>query len=68
MYIPSFDKNIFSVQAATENGAKVEFKPNSATLNTQGTTFEIHKKGILYYLNNICSPKKLCIRKKTDIR
>ena len=41
----------------TEKGAKVEFTPNSATLNTQGTTFKIHKKGKLYYLNNICSPK-----------
>ena len=29
LYIPSFDKNIFSVQVATENGAKVEFRPNS---------------------------------------
>ena len=57
LYIPSFDKNIFSAQAATENGAKVEFKPNSAVLNTLGTTFKIHKKGKLYYLNNICSPK-----------
>ena len=35
---------IFSVQAATENGAKVEFTPNLATLNTQGTTFKLHKK------------------------
>ena len=42
-------KKIFSAQAATENGAKVEFRPNSATLNTQGTTFKIHKKGKLYY-------------------
>ena len=55
----NFDKDIFLVQAATENGAKVEFKPNSATLNTQGTTFEIHKKGKLYYLKNICSPQKV---------
>ena len=61
LYIPSFDKNILSIQAVTENGAKVEFKPNSATLNTQGTTFEIHKKGKLYYLNNICSPKKVML-------
>ena len=57
IYIPSFDKNIFSVQATTENGAKVEFRPSVATLNTQGTTSKIHKKGKLYYLN-ICSPKK----------
>ena len=50
-------KNIFSVSAAAENGDKVEFKPNPATLNTQRITFEIHKKGKLYYLNNIYSPK-----------
>ena len=30
LYIPSFAKNIFSVQAATENGAKIEFRLNSA--------------------------------------
>ena len=51
MYILSVDKNIFSIQAETENGTKVEFRTNSATLNTQGTTFKTHKKGKLYYLN-----------------
>ena len=59
MYIPSFDKNILSVLAAAEHDAKVEFRPNSPTLNTHGTTFEIHKKGKLYYLNNIFSKKKV---------
>ena len=59
MYIPSFDKDIFSVPAATENGAKVEFRPNSVTLDAQETTFEIHKKGKLYYQNNMRSPKKV---------
>lgn len=38
LYILSFN-NIFSVQAATENGANVEFKANSAILNAKGTKF-----------------------------
>ena len=36
LYIPSFHKNIFSVQAATENGANIELKFNSLILNAKG--------------------------------
>ena len=41
----------------TEDGAKVELRPNSPTLNTQETTFKIHKKGKLYYVNNMFSKR-----------
>ena len=59
LYIPCFDKNIFSVQAATENGANIKFKPISAILNANGTKFQINKKGKLYYLNNVIALKKV---------
>ena len=39
LYLPSYDKNIFSVLAATGNGANIEFKPNSAILNAKRTKF-----------------------------
>ena len=53
LYIAYFDKNIFLVQAVTENGANIGFKPNSEILKAKGMKFTIHKKGKLYYLNNI---------------
>ena len=60
IYIPSFDKNIFSVQAATENGANIKFKLKSAILKARNLTkFKIHKKEKLYYLNNVISLKKI---------
>ncbi len=57
LYVPSFKQDIFSVQAATEKGASIEFKPNSAELtSTNGTKFDIVKHGRLYFLNNtVCS-------------
>lgn len=52
--IPSYRQDIFSVQAATENGASVNFSPNSAELKApDGTAFNITKSGKLYFLNNI---------------
>jgi len=51
--IPSYNQNIFSVQAATENGAAVTFNPNAAKLrHSNGTVFNISKRGKLYYLNS----------------
>lgn len=50
--MPSFPQNIFSVQAAAENGASVCFKPNAAELiDKSGAKFDIHKHGRLYYLH-----------------
>lgn len=54
--IPSYDQNIFSVQAATENGASVKFTPNHAVLQApDGTEFSVSKSGKLYYLNTVSS-------------
>ena len=56
LYVPSYKQNIFSVQAATENGASINFAPNDAKLCTvDGTIFDIEQKGRLYYLNNVKS-------------
>ena len=50
LYIPSYKQNIFSVHAATEKGASVEFSNNAGSLTTKdGTKFEIKKRGQLYY-------------------
>ena len=52
LYVPSYNQDIFSVQAATGKGASVEFKPESAELSTpDGTRFEIEKQDRLYFLN-----------------
>ena len=32
LFVPTFKQNTFSVQAATENGASIDFKPESAEL------------------------------------
>ena len=55
--VPSYKQNIFSVQAATENGSSVNFTPSSSELKApNGTTFNIIKSGKLYYFNNVrCS-------------
>jgi len=54
LYIPSYRQNIFSVLAATEKGATVNFTPTSAELVApNGTTFDIRKSGKLYYLNSV---------------
>ena len=45
LYIPSYKQNIFSVHAATEKGASVEFSNNAGSLSTKdGTKFEIKKE------------------------
>ena len=54
LYIPSYSQNIFSVHAATENGASVTFTQNDAQLRAcNGTTFDLVKRGRLYYLYNV---------------
>ena len=57
LYVPSFRQNIFSVRAATEAGASILFKENCASLRHKGKTFNVNKKGQLYYLN-VCQTKK----------
>ena len=51
LFVPSFNQNIFSVQAAIDKGANIEFKPDSATLTSNNTDFKIKRQGQLYYLN-----------------
>ncbi|XP_064100742.1 uncharacterized protein LOC135211359 [Macrobrachium nipponense] len=58
LYIPTFKQNIFSVQSAVSKGATVSFNPNhSELISSNGVSFEINKKGKLYYLNNVSSCK-----------
>ena len=56
LYVPSFNQDIFSVQAASENGASISFNPGEAVLRAgDGTQFEIQKNGRLYYLYSVRS-------------
>ncbi|KAK3779704.1 hypothetical protein RRG08_013659 [Elysia crispata] len=52
LYVPSFSQNIFSVLAATDNGASVQFGKSSAQLQFHGTAFDIFKDGQLYFLKS----------------
>ena len=53
-----FKLDIFLVQTTAENGSSDRFNPNSASLEgDDGTSFEIEKSRILYFLNNIQSSK-----------
>eukprot|EP00794_Sanderia_malayensis_P008499 gene8499-9408_t len=52
LYAPSYKQNIFSVQAATEKGATVDFSSEGASLTTKnGTSFDVKKNERLYFLN-----------------
>ena len=52
LYVPSFSQNIFSVLAATDNGASVQFGKSSAQLQFHGSAFDIFKDGQLYFLKS----------------
>lgn len=52
LYIPSYPQNIFSVKAATTNGASISFQQGQDKLtHKDGTKFSIHEYNRLYYLN-----------------
>lgn len=54
LYIPSFPQNIFSVEAATANGAEVRFKDgNDLLILKNGTKFKMDVCGRLYYLSTV---------------
>ena len=58
LYVPSYKQDIFSVQAATEKGANVSFTPDFAELKApDGITFDIQKRGRLYFLNSTVTGK-----------
>lgn len=51
LFIPSYPQNIFSVKSATSLGATVTFKQGQDMLtHKDGTNFNIHVYGKLYYL------------------
>ena len=54
LFVPSFPQNIFSVQAATQNGGSITFEKDKAELVTEDKTmrFPILKQGKLYYLHS----------------
>lgn len=66
LYVPSYPQDIFSVQAATEKGSTVVFRPDSAELITSdGTRFDIEKRGRLYYLcSSVSSSGHACNLKR----
>lgn len=54
LFIPSYPQDIFSVKAATSNGAEVKFSQDQSKLvHKDGTTFIIEEHERLYYLNTI---------------
>lgn len=54
LFVPSFPQNIFSVKAATANGAELHFKNGDNWLfHKNGTKFEVKVYGRLYYLNTV---------------
>ena len=56
LYVPSYPQDIFSVQAATDKGASVVFKPKYAELiHKSGAKITINKHGRLYYLKTYTS-------------
>ena len=52
LFIPSFDQDIFSIPAATTDGATVNFSETSGSVQIDGHTFDIQKFQSLYYLNS----------------
>ena len=58
LYIPDYKQNIFSVQRATDGGAKFIFaKGENEMMAKKGVTFDIEEKGCIYYLNSAISKK-----------
>ncbi|KAI7806633.1 hypothetical protein IRJ41_009193 [Triplophysa rosa] len=68
LYIPSYPQNIFSVKAATANGASINFREGCDELiHKDGTKFDIQQYNRLYYLNtsNAANPILYANREKT---
>ena len=54
LFIPSYPQDIFSVKAATSNGAQLKFqRGHNELVHKDGTTFAIEEHGQLYYLNTV---------------
>ena len=58
LYVPSYKQDIFSVNAAVEEGGSISLdKQNKRFKSSDGATFNIKQVGRLYYLNSISSSK-----------
>ena len=53
LFIPTYPEDIFSVRAATSNGAKVKFSQDRNELVYKDGTAFIEEHERLYYLNTI---------------
>ena len=54
LYIPSYPHDIFSVARATNGGATITFKREDSRMVTKdGSRFDIHENGNLYYLPTV---------------
>ena len=54
LFIPSYPQDMFSVKAATSNGAELKFqRGHNKLVHKDGTTFAIKEHGQLYYLNTV---------------
>ncbi|CAB4039167.1 Retrovirus-related Pol poly from transposon TNT 1-94, partial [Paramuricea clavata] len=58
LYVPSYQQDIFSVNAAIEEGASISLDKHSKSFkSSDGAVFNIEQVGRLYYLNGISSSK-----------
>ncbi len=61
LFVPSYPQSIFSVKAATTSGATVVFKEDKDALITRdGTRFNIHVYGRLYFLHTEAESNDKC--------
>ena len=58
LYVPSYKQDIFSVNAAIEEGGSMKLeKHNKRFRSADGTVFDMEQIGRLYYLNSISSSR-----------
>ena len=54
LYMPSYPHDIFAVARATNGGATITFKKGDSHMVTKdGSRFDIHESGNLYYLPTV---------------
>ena len=58
LYVPSYKQDIFSVNAAVEEGGSISLDRHAKQFrSSDGTVFNIEQVGRLYYLNSISSSR-----------
>lgn len=58
LYVPSYKQDIFSVNAAVEEGGSISlYRRNKRFKSSDGVAFNIEQVGRLYYLNSISTSK-----------